>query len=71
MEKLTVTYSDKSKLIVTNKRNGLVLSYFHRNVGYRPGIESTVIQRYPKNKHEPVVLIRDGVQVNKYMEEIA
>jgi len=40
-----------------------MLPYFHKKVGYSPSIKSAVIQRYPKKKHEPLVLIKDGVPV--------
>jgi len=65
MEKLFVIYNDNSKLTVTNKKNGTMLSYFHRKVGYRPNIKSAIIQPYPKNKHEPIVLISEGKRVDE------
>jgi len=60
MEKLTVIYQDNSRLIVTNKRNDMVLSYFQRNVGYRASIKSAIIQRYPKKSNSPIILIGEG-----------
>lgn len=63
MEKLTVIYNDNSSLLVSNKRNGVMLPYFHNKVGYRQSIKSAVIQRYPKKNHEPLVLIKEGVAV--------
>lgn len=71
MEKLFVTYNDNSILTVTNKQNGTMLSYFHQKVGYRPSIKSAIIQQYPKNKHEPIVLISEGKPVNENKEDVA
>lgn len=71
MEKLFVIYNDNSKLTVTNKQNDTMLSYFHRKVGYRPGIKSAIIQRYPKNKNEPIVLISEGKRVDEKQVDVA
>jgi len=69
MEKLVVTYQDNSQLIVSNKKNGMVLSYFYRNVGFRSSVKSATIQRYPKNKFQPTVLVSDGKAVLPALEE--
>ena len=61
MEKLTVIYHDKSQLKVSNKREGSMLSYFYRKVGFKPSIKSAIIQRYPKKKHKPMILISNGI----------
>ena len=71
MEKLFVIYNDNSKLTVTKKQNDTMLSYFHRKVGYRPNIKSAIIQRYPKNKHEPIILISEGKRIDEKQEDVA
>ena len=63
MERLTVIYHDNSRLNVSNKKAGSMLSYFYRKVGFKPSIRSAVIQRYPKNKNQPVILIANGIPV--------
>ena len=63
MEKLTVVYHDNSRLDVSNERDGAMLPYFYKKIGYSPSIKSAIIQRYPKKKYQPHILIQNGIPV--------
>lgn len=54
MKKVFVVYDDKSKITYTMKNDCDHMEYVNRHIN-SPGVESIVLQQYPKKNNEPVV----------------
>jgi putative lipase involved disintegration of autophagic bodies len=61
MKKLTIKCKDGSKVVYDMRNDTDWYPYLRRHEGSR--IESAVLQQYPKNKNEAVVLYEGGVKV--------
>jgi len=66
MEKLTVIYSDNGKLVIKNKKDGVVFGYYDLNVHGNPRVKSAIIQKYPLKAHTPIVLVDNGKYAAHY-----
>ena len=55
MKKLTIVFTDKSKVVYDLKNSDDHFMYFRKHAIYR--IKSAVLQQYPKKDNEPIILV--------------
>lgn len=69
MKKLTIKFNDGSQVKYEMHNSVDTMPYFDRHASSIKDMEIAIFQQYPKNKHEKVVLVKDGQLVTRITDE--